>query len=109
MWDGLPLHLRKVTFDLQDTGVTPSVIDRLGDVLYEVPDVFSESKTEFGSCYLLPFDICVPPDSPQLRPTLIASIRLWQSMSTPYGINTVRPEQFNTLLCPTPALWLLSP
>ncbi len=63
LWDRLPLHLRDVMFDLHGSGWSPSVIDALGDVLCEYQDVFSSSKTDFGSCSLMPFKITVPPDS----------------------------------------------
>ena len=41
----------------------PSIITALGDVLCEFPDVFSTSKTDFGSCFLLPFKISITPDT----------------------------------------------
>ena len=63
LWDRLPLHLRDIIFDLHGSGLSPSVIDSLGDILCEFPDVFSTSKTDFGSCSLMPFKITVPPDS----------------------------------------------
>ena len=58
----MTLHICDVTFDLHGDGWSPSVIDDLGNVLREFPDVFSTSKTEFGSCSLIPFKITVPPD-----------------------------------------------
>lgn len=39
------------------------MIDDLADVICDFPDVFSTSKTDFGSCSLMPFKITVPPDS----------------------------------------------
>ena len=63
LWGCLPPHLRDVIFDLHGSGWFPSVIDRLGDVLCEFPDVFSTSKTDFSSCSLMPFKITVPPHS----------------------------------------------
>jgi len=63
LWDRLPLHLRDITFNLHGAGWSPSVIDDLADVLCEFPDVFATSKTDFGSCSLMPFKITVPPDS----------------------------------------------
>ena len=62
LWDRVTLHICDVTFDLHGDGWSPSVIDDLGNVLREFPDVFSTSKTEFGSCSLIPFKITVPPD-----------------------------------------------
>ena len=55
----LPPHLREIAFDLNDPGWTPSAIEQLGDVLCEFSDVFSTSKTDFGSCSLMPFEISV--------------------------------------------------
>lgn len=53
----LPSYLHYITFDLQGAGWTPYVIGRLGDVVGQFSDVFSKSKTDFGSCCLLPFEI----------------------------------------------------
>ena len=50
VWARLPPHLREIAFD---PGWTPPAIEQPGDVLCEVPDVFSTSKTDFGSCSLM--------------------------------------------------------
>jgi len=63
VWNRLPPHLRDIAFDLHDPGWTPTVIEQLGDVLCDFPDVFSTSKTDFGSCSLMPFEISVPEGS----------------------------------------------
>ena len=63
VWARLPPHLWEITFGLHDPGWTPLVIEQLGDVLCEFPDVFSTSKTDFGSCSLMPFEISVPEGS----------------------------------------------
>ena len=63
VWARLPRHLREIVFDLHDHGWTPPAIEQLGDVLYEFPDVFSTSKTDFGSCSLVPSEILVPEGS----------------------------------------------
>ena len=59
VWARLPPHLREIAFDLHDPGWTFSAIEQLGDVLCEYPDVFSTSKTDFGSCSLMRFEISV--------------------------------------------------
>ena len=46
----LPLRQREVAFDLQGTEWTPEAIEQLGSALCEFPDVFSKSKSDFGSC-----------------------------------------------------------
>ena len=63
VWQRLPRHLREITFDLHSPEWTPAAIEELGDVLCEFPDVFSSSKTDFGSCSLMPFEISVPEGS----------------------------------------------
>ena len=40
-----------------------AVITQVGEVLAEFSDVFSKFPTEFGSCFLLPFEISVLPKS----------------------------------------------
>ena len=62
VWVRLPPHLREIAFDLHDPDCPPPVVEELGDVLFEFPDVFT-SKTEFGSCSLMPFEISVPEGS----------------------------------------------
>ena len=59
VWARLPPHLREVAFDLHGPVWDPPAIEQLGDVLCDFPDVFSTSKTEFGSCSLMPFEISV--------------------------------------------------
>ena len=49
--------------DLHDPDWDPPAIEQRGDVICDVPDVFSTSKTEFGSCSLIPFEISVPEGS----------------------------------------------
>ena len=66
VWARLPPHLWEITFGLHDPGWTPLVIEQLGDVLCEFPDVFSTSKTDFGSFSLMPFEISVPEGSDHL-------------------------------------------
>ena len=56
-------HTWEITFDIHDPEWTPSAIEQLGDVLCESPDVFSTSKTDFGSFSLMPFEISVPEGS----------------------------------------------
>ena len=72
VWARLPPHLREIAFDLHDPGWTPPVIAQLGDVLCEFPDVFSTSKTDFGSCSLIPFDIRFRRAALRSPPDLIA-------------------------------------
>ena len=63
VWARLPPHLPETAFDLHDLGWTHPAIEQLGDVLCEFPDVFSTSKTDFGSFSLMPFEISVPEGS----------------------------------------------
>ena len=84
-WDRLPPHLRDIIFDLHGSGWSPSVIDSLGDVLCEFPDVFSTSKTDSGSCSLMPFKIIVPPDSEPVT-------------SRPYRINPILAKKADAVL-----------
>ena len=69
VWARLPLHLREIAFDLHNPGWTLSVIEQLGDGLCEFPDVFSTSKTDFGSCALMPFEMSVPEGGVQEAPS----------------------------------------
>ena len=55
------------------------MIYNLGDVLHEFSDVFSTSKTEFGSCSLIPLKITVPPDNAHVT-------------SRPYRMNPILAE-----------------
>ena len=60
VWERLPSHLCAVAFGLHGTGWTPPAIEQLGDALCDFADVFPKSKTDFGSCSLIPFEISVP-------------------------------------------------
>ena len=55
VWAQLPPHLREIAFDIHDPGWDPLTIEQLGDMLCDFPDVFSTSKTVFGSCSMMPF------------------------------------------------------
>ena len=85
VWDRLPPHLREIAFDLHDPGRTPPVIAQLGDVLCEFPDVFSTSKTDFGSCSLMPFEISVPEGSAPVT-------------SRPHRLNPILAKEVDTTL-----------
>ena len=63
VWARRPPHLREIGFDLHDPGWTSSAMEPLGDVPCEFLDVFSTSKTGFGSCSVMPFEISVPEGS----------------------------------------------
>ena len=63
VWARLPPHRWGIAFDLHDPGWDPPAIEQLGDVLCDLPDVFSTSKTDAGSCSVMPFEISVPEDS----------------------------------------------
>ena len=63
VWARLPPHLREIAFGLNDPGWDPPAIEQLGHVLCAFPVVFSTSKTDFGSCSLVPFEISVPAGS----------------------------------------------
>lgn len=63
VWDLPPPHLRDTTFDIHGSGWSPSEITALGNVLCDFPDVFSTSKTVFGSSSFIPFKISMPADS----------------------------------------------
>ena len=63
VWARLPPHLREIAFDLHYPGWDPPAIEQLGDVLCGFPDVFSTSKTDFGSSSLMPSEISVPEGS----------------------------------------------
>ena len=80
VWARLPPHLREIEFDLHDPGWTPPAIEQLGDVLFEFPDVFSTSKTDFGSCSLTPSEISVPEGSAPVT-------------SRPYRINPILAKE----------------
>ena len=99
LWDQLSLHLRDITFDLHGPGWSPSVITALGDVLCEFPDVFSKSKTNFGSCSLIPFKIPAHTASTPYSPNspILHSTSIWP------------PASFSAQLPHTPGPWLPSP
>ena len=44
------------------------MIDKLGGVLCELQDAFSTTKTDLGSCSLMPFEVKVPPDNAPVTP-----------------------------------------
>ena len=85
LWERLPLHLRDVNSDLHGSGWTPSVIKNLGDALCEFQDVFSTSKSDVGSCSLMPFKITEPPDSTPVT-------------SRPYRINPILAKKADAVL-----------
>ena len=75
----------KMSFDFHGPGWDPDVITHLGDTLIEFADLFSTSPTDFGSCFFLPFEISVPPDSPPVT-------------SRPYRVNPLVAKQIDTIL-----------
>ena len=85
VWERLPSHLRAVAFDLHSPGWTPLAIEQLGDVLCDFADVSSKSKTDFGSCSLMPFEISVPEGSAP------ATCR-------PHRINPILAKEFDATL-----------
>ena len=84
VWTRLPLHLRKVAFDLRGIDWTREAIEQMGDVLREFPDVFSKSTSEFGFCSLMPFVISVLERSPPIttRPHRISPIPVKEAEAT---------------------------
>ena len=76
VWERLLSHLRAVAFDLHSPGWTPLAIERLGDVLCDIGEVFSNSKTDLGSYSLMPFEISVPEGStsPILAKEVVATL-----------------------------------
>ena len=83
VWARLPPDLREIAFDLNDPGWTPLAIEQLGDVLCEFPVEFSTSKTDFGSCSLMPFEISVPEGSAPVT-------------SRPHRINPILAKEVDT-------------
>ena len=75
----------KISFDFHGPGWDPDVITHLGDTLIEFADLFSTSPTDFGSCFFLPFEISVPPDSSPVT-------------SRPYRVNALVAKQNATIL-----------
>lgn len=87
VWDRLPPLSRMALFNLQRARWITSVIGRLGDVLRKFPDVISMSKGDIGSCSLVLFEICVPPDNRRARSRPYRVNPIWKSKSTPYWIS----------------------
>ena len=85
VWERLPPHLRAVSFDLHGTGWTPPAIEQLADFLCDFTDVFSKSKTDFGSCSLMPFAISVPEGSAPV-------------ISRPHRINRILAKEVDATL-----------
>ena len=85
VWARLPSHLQAEAFDLHDTDRTPEAIEQLGDVLCKFPNVFSKSKSEFGSCSLVSFVILVAKESAP-------------AMSRPHRINPIMAEEMEVTL-----------
>ena len=85
VWQHLPRHLHKITFDLHSPEWTPEAIKELGDALCEFPDVFSSSKTDFGSCSLMPFKISAPEGSKPVT-------------SRPHRINPILAQEVDATL-----------
>lgn len=61
------------------------MIDHLGDLFCEFLDVFSTSKTDVGSCFPLPCEICVYPYSPPVTPR-------------PYRVNPILAKHVDAVL-----------
>ena len=80
VWARPPLHLREIAFDLHDPGWNPPAIEQLGYVLCDFPGLFSTSKTDFGSCALMPFEISVPESSAPVA-------------SRPHGMNPILAKE----------------
>ena len=85
VWARRPPHLREIAFDLHDPGWTPPASEQLCDVLCEFPDVLSTSKTDFGSCSLMPFEISVPEGSAPVT-------------SRPHRINVILAKEMEATL-----------
>ena len=85
VWERLPSHLWAVAFDLHGPGWTPLAMEQLGDVLCDFADAFSKSKTDFGYCSLMPFEISVPEDSAPVT-------------SRPHRINPLLAKEVDTTL-----------
>ena len=94
VWARLPTHLREIAFDLHDPGWDPPTIEQLGGVLCDVSDVFSTSKTDLGSCSLIPFEISVLEGS--------ASVT-----SRPYRMNSTMAREVDATLNPYLAAGLI--
>ncbi|CAB1099587.1 unnamed protein product [Ectocarpus sp. CCAP 1310/34] len=85
LWARLPAHMHDIAFDLHSPGWTPEAIDRLADALVEYSDVFSTSKTDFGSCTIMPFTLSVPAGTKPVA-------------SRPYRINPLMQKKVDTIL-----------
>ncbi|CAB1117548.1 unnamed protein product [Ectocarpus sp. CCAP 1310/34] len=71
LWARLPANMHDIAFDLHNPGLTPEAIDRLADALVEYSDVFSTSKTDSGSCTIMPFTLFVPAGTKPVASRLI--------------------------------------
>eukprot|EP00752_Nemacystus_decipiens_P016839 g15071.t1 len=85
LWSRIPKHLRHIVFDLHGPGWSPEVITQLADLLCEFPSVFSASKTDFGRCSLLPFEIHVPPGQKPIS-------------TPPYSMNPIVARKVDVIL-----------
>ncbi|CAB1111208.1 unnamed protein product [Ectocarpus sp. CCAP 1310/34] len=85
LWARLPAHMHDIAFDLHNPGWTPEAIDRLADALVEYSDVFSTSKTDFGSCNIMPFTLSVPAGTKPVA-------------SRPYRINPLMQKKVDAVL-----------
>ncbi|CAB1111268.1 unnamed protein product [Ectocarpus sp. CCAP 1310/34] len=85
LWARLPAHMHDIAFDLHNPGWTPEAIDRLADALVEYSDVFSTSKTDFGSCTIMPFTLSVPAGTKPVA-------------SRPYRINPLMQKKVDAVL-----------
>ncbi|CAB1106230.1 unnamed protein product [Ectocarpus sp. CCAP 1310/34] len=74
--------MHDIAFDLHNPGWTPEAIDRLADALVEYSDVFSTSKTDFGSCTIMPFTLSVPAGT---KPVASRPYRLIQHSTSPWA------------------------
>ena len=77
--------MHDIAFDLHNPGWTPEAIDRLADALFEYSDVFSTSKTDFGSCNIMPFTLSVPAGTKPVA-------------SRPYRINPLMQKKVDAVL-----------
>ncbi|CAB1114482.1 unnamed protein product [Ectocarpus sp. CCAP 1310/34] len=85
LWARLPAHMHDIAFDLHNPGWTPEAIDRLADALVEYSDVFSTSKTDFGSCTIMPFTLSFPAGTKPVA-------------SRPYRINPLMQKNVDAVL-----------
>ena len=73
------------SFDLHGPDWITLAIEQPGDVLWDFADVFSKSKTDFGSCSLMPFETSIPHDSAPVT-------------SRPHRINHILAREVNAAL-----------